>query len=426
MTRIAQSFLRFGSFEICKHEDALTGRAGPSAGQTAPLLALLDHVASLLLGGGGGGDDDAAARAERHAAAFGEIVRRTAALAAAWQCVGFCHGVLNTDNMSVVGVTIDYGPFGFLGSYDPDFVCNGSDNSGRYSYAAQPERCGWNCERLAEAIAPVLPPALSAPHVAAYRPAYDAAYLNGMRAKLGLRSAAADDAALVTSLLDVMRISAADFTATFRTLSSLGAVHPPAARAASIEALLPAIARRCGTAADQAEALARRAAGAAPQVGRAQLEQLLTLLQTNPAALAVFGHPEAVAAEVRAEVEKLRRSDEMRAEAARLRAEPPAQKRATDDASWRFWLEKYCDRLAADEAAAEAEAAAAARRAAMRAANPRVVLHNWVAQEAIDAAERGDDAAVARVLDVLMRPYDDGDDHFADAPPPTMKDLCVT
>ena len=64
--------------------------------------------------------------------------------------------------------------------------------------------------------------------------------------------------------------------------------------------------------------------------------------------------------------------------------------------------------------------------AAMRASNPRVVLHNWVAQEAIDAAERGDDAAVARVLDVLMRPYDDGDDHFADAPPTTMKDLCVT
>ena len=62
----------------------------------------------------------------------------------------------------------------------------------------------------------------------------------------------------------------------------------------------------------------------------------------------------------------------------------------------------------------------------MRASNPRVVLHNWVAQEAIDAAERGDDAAVARVLDVLMRPYDDGDDHFADAPPTTMKDLCVT
>ena len=110
-----------------------------------------------------------------------------------------------------------------------------------------------------------------------------------MRAKLGLRSAADGDRALVTSLLDVMRISAADFTATFGTLSSLGAPLP-AARAAALEALLPAIARRCGGGRPGGGARAARARiGAAG--GAARSSSWLTLLQTNPAALAVFGHP---------------------------------------------------------------------------------------------------------------------------------------
>lgn len=74
---------------------------------------------------------------------FKEVVRRTAETAAHWQCVGFCHGVLNTDNMSILGLTIDYGPFGFLDLYDPNFICNGSDHDGRYKYSAQPEVCKW-------------------------------------------------------------------------------------------------------------------------------------------------------------------------------------------------------------------------------------------------------------------------------------------
>ena len=75
----------------------------------------------------------------RYAAVYREIVLRTARLVAQWQCLGFCHGVLNTDNMSILGITIDYGPFGFMEAYDPDHICNGSDDAGRYRYSAQPE-----------------------------------------------------------------------------------------------------------------------------------------------------------------------------------------------------------------------------------------------------------------------------------------------
>lgn len=84
-------------------------------------------------------------------------MRRTARLVAQWQLVGWCHGVLNTDNMSIVGLTLDYGPFGFLDRFDRNFICNSSDDGGRYSYENQPAMCRWNCERLGEAWAPAMP-----------------------------------------------------------------------------------------------------------------------------------------------------------------------------------------------------------------------------------------------------------------------------
>jgi serine/tyrosine/threonine adenylyltransferase len=84
---------------------------------------------------------------------YDEVVRRTAVMVARWQLVGFCHGVLNTDNMSILGLTIDYGPFGFMEHYDPDLICNHSDlENGRYRYKAQPEICLWNLNKLAEAL----------------------------------------------------------------------------------------------------------------------------------------------------------------------------------------------------------------------------------------------------------------------------------
>ena len=88
---------------------------------------------------------------------FEELVKSTATMVATWQCVGFCHGVLNTDNMSLLGLTIDYGPYGFMDNFDPKHICNHSDDKGRYRYEAQPEICKWNLGKLAEALDPVLP-----------------------------------------------------------------------------------------------------------------------------------------------------------------------------------------------------------------------------------------------------------------------------
>jgi len=93
-------------------------------------------------------------------------VRETAKMVALWQCYGFCHGVLNTDNLSVLGVTIDYGPYAWMEHFDPEFICNHSDKDrGRYKYKSQPSICKWNLIKLAEALHPVLPIELSSSYI---------------------------------------------------------------------------------------------------------------------------------------------------------------------------------------------------------------------------------------------------------------------
>jgi uncharacterized protein YdiU (UPF0061 family) len=151
ITRISPSFIRFGSFEIFKTTDPLTGRRGPSVGHHDLYLKLLDYVVKSYYPHVYSDDIMESARAF-----FREICVRTARLVALWQCVGFCHGVLNTDNMSIVGVTIDYGPYGFLDRYDPSHICNRSDDRGRYAYDQQPSICKWNLKKLSEALLPSL------------------------------------------------------------------------------------------------------------------------------------------------------------------------------------------------------------------------------------------------------------------------------
>lgn len=116
---------------------------------------------------------------------FREVCRRTAVLVAGWQSVGFCHGVLNTDNMSIVGVTLDYGPYGFMDRYDPDFICNTSDEGGRYSYGRQPEICRWNCMKLAEALQPLLPVAKAKTILEEFDATFETEYWKVMFAKFG-------------------------------------------------------------------------------------------------------------------------------------------------------------------------------------------------------------------------------------------------
>src|SRR6185437_2385587 len=118
-------------------------------------------------------------------ALLAEAVQSTADLMVEWQAVGFCHGVLNTDNMSVLGLTIDYGPFGFMEKYDPKFISNHSDNTGRYSYENQPKICYWNLKKLAEALEPIVSKEETNMELNKYWSIFNEHYSNIMHKKLG-------------------------------------------------------------------------------------------------------------------------------------------------------------------------------------------------------------------------------------------------
>ena len=208
VTRVAPSFLRFGHFEHFAH----------TANDTAALRLLLDATIARYFPALQGHGQPAAALLE-------EVALRTARLMAQWQAVGFCHGVMNTDNMSLLGLTIDYGPFGFLDAFDPGHICNHSDHQGRYAYARQPGVAFWNLHALAQALLPAIegpPEAASEMLLAAlepYKAEYARAMLAALRAKLGLASEHADDQVLIDDLLRLMAADHADFTIAFRRLA---------------------------------------------------------------------------------------------------------------------------------------------------------------------------------------------------------------
>ena len=203
VTRVAPSFLRFGHFEHFAHTQP----------DPAMLQRLVDTTIALHY--------PALAGQARPAEALLEAVaRRTAKLLAQWQAVGFCHGVMNTDNMSVLGLTIDYGPFGFLDAFDPGHICNHSDHAGRYAYARQPNVAFWNLHALAQALLPVIgdsDAALAA--LEPYKAVYAQSMLAALRAKLGLLEEHADDQALADDLLRRMAADRADFTITWRRMA---------------------------------------------------------------------------------------------------------------------------------------------------------------------------------------------------------------
>jgi uncharacterized protein YdiU (UPF0061 family) len=166
-----------------------------------------------------------AARAERpYLALLDAVIRAQAELIARWMLVGFIHGVMNTDNMSIAGETIDYGPCAFMDAYDPGAVFSAIDRQGRYAYARQPAIGEWNLTRLAECLLPLLDEetdvavAQAEQALAAYRPIFEEAFLGGLRRKLGLLTEQEGDAELGRDLLQAMSENGADFTLTFRRL----------------------------------------------------------------------------------------------------------------------------------------------------------------------------------------------------------------
>ncbi|EXU75905.1 protein adenylyltransferase SelO [Erwinia mallotivora] len=156
---------------------------------------------------------------QRYQLWFSDVVRRTARLIAHWQSIGFAHGVMNTDNMSILGLTLDYGPYGFLDGYQPDFICNHSDYQGRYSFANQPVVGLWNLNRLAHSLSGLLDSTQLSQSLAEYEPELMRAWGERMRSKLGLLSREPEDNDILTGLLTLMSNEGSDYTLTFRKLS---------------------------------------------------------------------------------------------------------------------------------------------------------------------------------------------------------------
>ncbi|MGC0808584.1 protein adenylyltransferase SelO [Pantoea agglomerans] len=247
------------------------------------------------------------AEADRYQHWFTDIVLRTARLIALWQSVGFAHGVMNTDNMSILGLTIDYGPFGFLDDYQPDFICNHSDYQGRYSFENQPMIGMWNLNRLAHALSGLLTTEQLRTALSAYEPELMRVWGERMRAKLGLLTQQSSDNEILTDLLALMTQEHSDYTLTFRLLSET----------------------------QQAE------------------------------------------------------------------SRSPLRDEFIDREAFDSWYQRYRSRLM-DEQVSDEE-----RQAVMKASNPAVILRNYLAQQAIEEAERGEQGALARLHQALQQPFSD-------------------
>jgi len=311
--RVAPSFIRFGNFEL-----------PASRGDVALVEKLVDFTIARdfphLR------DDD---RQRLRAAWFAEVCERTATLMAHWMRVGFVHGVMNTDNMSILGLTIDYGPYGWIDDYDPDWTPNTTDAHGRrYRFGHQPAVAHWNLVQLANALVPVFDstdPLYAG--IQRYVDVFTDADHASSAAKLGFAGWEDGDDALIDELHALMHEAEVDMTLLFRGLADVDVDDP------------------------------------------------------SPTPLdAAFYDP-----------------GKQQAGMPRLRA----------------WLARYAERVRRDGGARDE------RRARMNAVNPRYVLRNYLAQQAIDRAAQGDDAEVDLLLDVLRRPYDDqpGRERFAERRP---------
>ena len=317
VARVAPTFVRFGSFQLLA-----------AAGEIDNLRQLADYVIRHHF------PELGAPSPAVYAAWFQEVCRRTALMAAHWQAVGFVHGVMNTDNMSILGLTIDYGPYGWLEPYEPDWTPNTTDFGGRrYAYAQQPRIARWNLAMLGHALTPLLntPDGVAALNAGLdlYNATFAQTHDTQLAAKLGLTLAAdisPDDRALLNELPEALEAAEADMTLFFRRLSHLAPalLADPADEENLFWELLDAVSY------------------AAPGTGGARLLP---------------------------------------------------------------WLSRYARRLRQETRPA------AIIQAQMLAANPKYVLRNYLAQQAIEAAEAGDLSVLERLMAVLKTPFAEQPEH---------------
>ena len=300
VTRTAPSFIRFGHFEHFSYSN-----------QHEQLRSLADYVMARFY-------PECQAAKQPYAALLQAVSERTAHMMAGWQAVGFCHGVMNTDNMSILGLTIDYGPFQFLDVFDPGHICNHSDNQGRYAYNKQPNMAYWNLFCLGQALLPLIEnqeDALAA--LESYKTVFPAALQTRMRAKLGLTDEQPGDQALIDDTLRLLAANRVDYTIFWRRL--------------------------CGF---------------TGQSGHEAVRDLFV-----------------------------------------------------DGESFNAWALQYSERLAHVDSGLKADF--------MLKNNPKFVLRNHLAEEAITAAKLKDFSKVNTLLTVLQSPFDEhpGHDNLADFPP---------
>ncbi len=207
LTRVASSHVRVGTFQYLA-----------SQGDTQTLRSLADYVIDRYY-------PEARLSDTPYRRLLDLVVDRQAVLIAQWMKVGFIHGVMNTDNTSVVGETIDYGPCAFMDVYDPQAVFSSIDQKGRYSFSNQPAIAQWNLARFAEALLPLFGAeqdqwiSLATESINAYSAKFEQEWLRAMRSKVGLLQAQPEDEDLINALLDVMHRTQADYTVTFWGLS---------------------------------------------------------------------------------------------------------------------------------------------------------------------------------------------------------------
>ncbi len=210
LVRLAPTHVRFGSFEVFYYRQ-----------QYDALQQLADYIIDYHY-------PELRDEQNPYLALFAAVVERTAKLISRWQETGFAHGVMNTDNMSILGLTLDYGPFGFIDRYDPAFICNHTDEGGRYAFDQQPAVGLWNLSRLGQAMLPLFSEVLQEGAEQAnavlneYETIFNRAYGEGMRNKLGLCAAHDSDHQLIEDLLRMLENERIDFTSFFRSLAGFG------------------------------------------------------------------------------------------------------------------------------------------------------------------------------------------------------------
>ncbi|WP_191556086.1 protein adenylyltransferase SelO [Metabacillus idriensis] len=207
LTRVAASHLRFGTFQYAA-----------KWGTAEEIRSLADYALKRHY-------PDVEEDENRYLSLLKEVIKRHAMLIAKWQLAGFIHGVMNTDNMTISGETIDYGPCAFMDTYDPETVFSSIDVQGRYAYGNQPYIAGWNLARFAETLLPLLHDdeekaiQLAQDAISEFIERYRRNWLSGMRAKLGLFNEEPQDESLIENLLSMMKEYRADYTNTFRALT---------------------------------------------------------------------------------------------------------------------------------------------------------------------------------------------------------------